>query len=654
MSLRTQFLIGSLVAVLVVFSLLFVGMGVRLQHYFQAQLSSHAQDTATSLAVAINSALRQQDKMLLEATVQAIFDSGYYKRISVLDSNGKLIIEKTLSATNGEVPNWLPKIIKLDTPLRSAFVTSGWQQAGVVQVTSQPAFAYRELWQLMQDATIWLLAAIIFTMLLMATLIRSILRPLEKIEKAALAVADRHFPIIEPIPHARELGRVVEAFNALSASVRRMLADSEKAAERFRKQTLTDALTGIGNRRSLIANIEMLLESPLGEYTLAFIQVSGLVELNKVDGHDQGDKFVIALVSAILESPRISFLARLQGSTFAIVLESTSETALKEILDATCLRLEHVCRNYNLSGEVHCSAGAVRLFYNHTSSEALAKVDEALARALKSGQSEVDLIQGSGLSSTEWKRFLLEAMSGNRFILHAQQVIGQTGDKFPDETADVLHLEVYSRLIDSDGILIPAGRFIPMAVRHDLAIDIDRHCLINLLRFMSSSRMPRARYAFNISHDTFLDPSFPEWISKQLEDSALNNDDLILEIAESLVLASPHEAERFSAALKHHGMSFGIDQFGLQKATVTELAELHPAYFKLATDLTRHCTDVEEYGEYVAWLVKSSEILGIPVIATCVEKKEWFERLLKAGVVGFQGQLIGPTSPLENALDIEK
>jgi EAL domain-containing protein (putative c-di-GMP-specific phosphodiesterase class I) len=193
-----------------------------------------------------------------------------------------------------------------------------------------------------------------------------------------------------------------------------------------------------------------------------------------------------------------------------------------------------------------------------------------------------------------------------------------------------------------------------MAVRHNLATEIDRHCLLNLLRYMKSTQTAGTRYAFNISHNTFLDPSFPEWIGKQLEESALNKDDLILEITESLVLSSPHEAERFSEALTQYGLSFGIDQFGLQKATVTELAALHPLYFKLATDLTRHCTDVEEYGEYIAWLVKTSEILGIPVIATCVEKKEWFERLLKADVFGFQGQLIGPTASLGNALDIEK
>jgi EAL domain-containing protein (putative c-di-GMP-specific phosphodiesterase class I)/GGDEF domain-containing protein len=408
----------------------------------------------------------------------------------------------------------------------------------------------------------------------------------------------------------------------------------------------------VGNRRSLVANIEMLLESPLGEYTLALIQVGGLAELNNLEGHEQGDKFVLALVAAIEMAPQLTFLARVQGSTFAMLLESSSETALKEILDATTLNLENVCRYFNLSSEVRCSAGAVRLFYSNTTSETLAKVDEALARALESGHSVVDYIQGSGLPSGQWKKFLQEAIVSNRFILYAQPVITQIGEN-QQEIPNVLHFEVYSRLIDSDGILVKARRFMPMAVRHGLAAEIDKHCLLSLIRIMKSRNATGIRYAFNISQNILCDNDFPKWLSNQLENLALEKNGLILEVAESLLLASPQDAQRFSEAMLRHGLSFGIDQFGLQKATVTELAELHPAYFKLATDLTRHCAEVVEYGEYIAWLVKTSEILGIPVIATCVEKKEWFERLVKAGVVGFQGQLIGPVSSLEDPASIE-
>jgi diguanylate cyclase (GGDEF)-like protein len=627
-------------------------MGLRLQHYFQGQLSAHAQDTATSLAVAINSALREKDSRLLETTVQAVFDSGYYKRIAVLDTTGKQIIEKTLPSTNGDVPEWLPELIKLDSPVRSAFVTSGWKQSGEVTVASQPAFAYKELWQLMQDATIWLSAAIIFSMMLMATLVRSILRPLEKIENAALAISNRQFPVISPIPRTRELGRVVNAFNMLSNSVSKMLTELENLAEYFRKQTLTDSLTGIGNRRSLIANIEMLLESPLGEYTLALIQVGGLAELNNLEGHEQGDNFVRALVAAIESTPQLTFLARVQGSTFAILLESTTENTLKDTLDAIILRLENVCHNFNLSSEVRCSAGAVRLFYSNTSGEALAKVDEALARALKSGHSVVDYIQATGLPSGQWKKFLQDAMTGNRLILYAQPVIGQIGEIL-QEIPDVLHFEVYSRVIDADGVLVKARRFMPMAMRHGLATEIDRHCLLSLIQIMKSKHATGVRYAFNISPSTLRDYDFPNWLSNQLDNSSLNKNTLILELAESTLLASPQDAQRFSEAMLSHGLSFGIDQFGLQKATITELAEMHPAYFKLATDLTRHCAEVPEYGEYIAWLVKTSAILGIPVIATCVEKKEWFERLVKAGVVGFQGLLIGQVTSLENPENIE-
>jgi diguanylate cyclase (GGDEF)-like protein len=653
MSLRNQFLIGSLIVVLTVFIMLFVGMGVRLQHYFQAQLGSHAQDTATSLAVAVNSALVQQDTILLETTAQAIFDSGYYKRIAILDATGKVILEKYQPPTNGDVPKWLPQIVKLDSPLRSAFITAGWRQAGVVEVTSQPAFAYRELWQLLQDAALWLTAAIIFSMLLMATLVRSILRPLDMIEKAALAVSRRQFPAITPIPQARELSRVVNAFNTLSSSVRLMLGEAENLAEQFRKQSLADALTGADNRRSLIANIESLLESPQGEYALALIDVNGLAELNTSAGRETGDKFVIALAATLNEVHDLTFLARIQGSSFALLLQPASADALQVALDAARLRIENICHSFGLQGENHCSAGAVRLFFGLTTSETMAKADEALARAHRSGNSVVDWAQSTGMPSGQWESYLQEAMRTNRFVLYAQQVIGYTDDE-PKEFADLLHLEIYSRLRDDDGQVIKAARFMPMAIRHTLSAEIDRHCLRQLFRKMRSDGVADKRYAFNLSHESLCDIDFPDWLVNQLSEHSLRKDNLILEVSEGILHGSPREALRFSHALLERGLSFGIDQFGLHKGTVSELADLHPTYFKLATELTRQCAEIEEYGEYIAWLVKTAEILGVTVIATCVEKRETMERLVKAGVTGFQGHLIGPVASLDDPEDVEQ
>ena len=652
MSLRNQFLSGSLIVVLIVFIMLFVGMGLRLQHYFQAQLGSHAQDTATSLAVAVNSALAQQDTLLLEATAQAIFDSGYYKRIAILDATGKVILEKSQPPTNGEVPKWLPQIVKLDAPLRSAFVTVGWRQAGIVEVTSQPASAYRELWQLLQDAALWLFAAILFSMLLMATLVRSILRPLDKIEKAALSVSRRQFPTITPIPRARELGQVVIAFNTLSSSVRLMLGEAENLAEQFRKQSLSDALTGADNRRSLIANIESLLESPQGEYALALIDVNGLAELNISAGRETGDRFVIALVETLNEVPDLSFLARIQGSSFALLLQPASAEALQEALDAAQMRIENICHSFGVPGKNHCAAGAVRLFFGLTTSETLAKADETLARAHRGGRSVIDWAQSTGMPSGQWESYLQEAMRANRFVLYAQPVLGYT-DNEPREFADLIHFEIYSRLRDDEGQMIKAARFMPMAIRHTLSAEIDRHCLRQLFRKMRSDDAAGKRYAFNISHETLCDSDFPDWLVMQLAESSLRKNDLILEVSEGILHGAPHEALRFSDALLHRGLSFGIDQFGLHKGTVSELAELHPTYFKLATELTRQCAEIEEYGEYIAWLVKTAEILGVTVIATCVEQKETMERLAKAGVTGFQGHLIGLVTSLDNPEDID-
>jgi diguanylate cyclase (GGDEF)-like protein len=652
MNLKTQFMLGTLIALIALFSLLFVGVGIRLQHYFQTQLSAHAQDTATSLAVAINAALREKDTLLLETTVQAVFDSGYYKHVSVRDTSGFKIIEKELPSTNGNVPSWLPQFITLNPPLRTALVTSGWKQAGTVEVSSQPSFAYQELWLLMKDATIWLALAIIFTMLLMTLLVRSILRPLVNIEKAALAITRRNFMTISPLPNTRELKRVVQAFNALSSAVRTMLSEAENLAERFRKQTLTDALTGIGNRRGLTAHIEMMLESSQTEFILALIQVDGLAELNNKTNHKQGDEFVMALVHVLIGIPKISYLARVQGSTFALLLEFNTDKELSEILDSSCQKLKKICNNFELTDAYGCSAGAVKLINTQNSSEALAKADEALAKAKKTGHSEVDVNQSLGIPSAQWKHDLQAALTGNRFQLYAQPVIRYTAE--PNQAdAELLHVEIYTRLAGIDGKLIKAARFIPMAIRHHLAANIDQHSIINLIKFITQEQIAGKKYAFNISQETLLDAAFPAWLSNQLTHSAISKSDLILEISESILRTSPQDGISFSEAMNNHGLSFGIDQFGLHKGTVTDLAKLQPAYFKLATELTRNATDIDEYGEYIAWLTKTAKMLGISVIATCVQEKEWLERLFKTGVTGFQGQLIGPVASLERPEEIE-
>lgn len=652
MSLKNKFLLGSLAAVLLVFAMLLVGMGVRLQHYFQAQLSSHAQDTATSLAVAINSALRQQDTALLEATVQAVFDSGYYSRINVQDTSGKKIVEKVQPYTNGDIPTWLPNMIKLEAPLRSAFISSGWKQAGKIEVSSQPAFAYRELWQLLQDAAIWLTAAIIFTMLLMTAVVRSILRPLLKIEHASLAISRREFVEIAPIPHTRELKQLVQAFNTLTSSVRLMLNEAESLAEHLRKQTLSDALTETGNRRSLNANIEMLLESPQGEYALALLQIGGLRELNITGGHEQGDKFVLALSGVIKSSTPLLFLARVHGSTFALLLPFTSERELAEKLEATRLQLENICHIFGLNDEFNCSVAAIQLSDKQTSSTALAKVDEALARSHNLGHTVIDCTKNTGLDSSWWQKFLQTAILEKRFLLYKQSVISYT-DLHIQGHSSVLHFEIYSRLLDSDGQLLKAARFMPMAVRHKLAADIDRLCLSKLIQHMKATHSRGTTYAFNICYELLCDPAFPAWLSNELNSFGVASSDLILEVAESILRTSPQQAKVFSDSLNSHGLSFGIDQFGLRKGTISELAKLQPVYFKLITDLTRHCTDIEEYGEYIAWLVKTAKMLNIPVIATCVQNEEWQACLFKVGVSGFQGQLIGPVASLENPDDIE-
>jgi hypothetical protein len=87
---------------LILLSLLLTGLLVGIlaltisnsRHYFQQQLHTHAQDTATSLSLSLQSGLGTQDMALVDSMVDAIFDRGYYRDLSIQGADGILVLSR--------------------------------------------------------------------------------------------------------------------------------------------------------------------------------------------------------------------------------------------------------------------------------------------------------------------------------------------------------------------------------------------------------------------------------------------------------------------------------------------------------------------------------------------------------------------------------
>ena len=87
------------------------------------QLESHAQDTASSLGLAISQ--YPDDLVSVETMVNAIFDRGYYETIRFMDPHGKILLERNLKVVIEGVPAWFINLVPLKVPMPTS------RQAGV-------------------------------------------------------------------------------------------------------------------------------------------------------------------------------------------------------------------------------------------------------------------------------------------------------------------------------------------------------------------------------------------------------------------------------------------------------------------------------------------------------------------------------------------
>jgi len=661
MRLSHQLFAGSALVFLVVLAAVFGTHVETSRAYLEKQLASHAQDAATSLAVALTASLRDQDMALAETTISAVFAHGYYRRIALLDQNGTPLFEKRQSAVDGApLPkNWIRTLFSFETPPRTALVTAGWRQLGQIEVESSPEFAHRQLEDFSASAALWMAAAYLLTLLLLRVLMHRVLDPLRRIELAVAEIAQRRFKQISPLPKTRELRRVVEGFNRLSTTVEHLLDEEERRAERFRLLAYTDQVVGLPNRTSLLARLDALAGEMSTDTALAVIEIDGLRAYNSKHGYPGGDELIVSLsriVREVAENTREgeSFCARLQGACFAVLLSDCDELAARVFGDTLRARLYESIHDTGSPEGLDFAIGICSCTLSASGSELLAVADTALAAArhLRLGAVVIDWQSTlPDVASQAWQQRIRRALKDQRFLLVGQGVYSLASAETSLEHA-LTHREVFARMRLEDGSELVAGQFIPMAARHGQLEDIDRACLAMLFALLNAdvganpNTNPMGRYSFNLSSEALRRTEFTRWLLGRLEKLGPRASSLIFEVTDFAAQAATIELLAFATEARRLGVALAIDQFGLSAGGFQVLRRVLPDYVKLAGSLLQDVSEGSDKHFYLESLCHIASSLSIPVIATCVEQAEQIPMLRRLGVHSAQGNALTPVQSL--------
>ena len=625
----------------VMLALVFLFLGILLlianlahtREFLARQLQSHAQDEATALALNLAPALAEGDRARVASTVDALFDSGYFLRILVSDPDGGRLLLREQAPRVEEVPAWFIGLVPLATPIGHAEAMSGWQRVAVLEVTSHPGYAYRQLWQSGRAVVGWTLGFWALAALLAVWVLRRTLRPLDDMERLAIGIGEGRFERLGAEPRIRELSHIGRALNLMSESVERMHAEQSALIDRLQQDLYHDGQTGLYNRAYLIASTEAALEDPGNTVGMAFLRIGRLAELNAFLGRQAGDQLLksVAERTAAVAGEFSASVGRLDGGQFAVLLENSDSQRLSQLAE----RLSRVglAAMREAGAEEHCETHVGAAQVSGVRRPALfSAVDAALRDARLGPSGSFRVATGNVPGEEEMRRYLLSAIELARVRLEWQPAL-----RCADMTTD--HYEAYARITGPQGESLPAGAFVRLAEEAGLIATLDELILTHAWMALDGKE---AVGSINLSAQSIVSPGFVAWMCGTLQ----RPERIQLEFSLRALLDTPNALEAV-AELRRAGFRIVLDRYVPQTEALARLKEIRPQRIKVEGTLCRYARSDAGSRALLETLCGFARELDIRVSATGVEHEEERRALCALGMDTVQGRLFSGREPGE-------
>lgn len=174
------------------------------------------------------------------------------------------------------------------------------------------------------------------------------------------------------------------------------LAEGKRSLRTARDQALraasTDELTGLSNRRHILAQLEAQLARP-GAHCVAILDIDFFKRINDSHGHPFGDLVLMDFARYLQNQLRRSDgIGRLGGEEFMLVLPDTQAAQASQLMHHLISGL-HLPRTIGALADFHysCSGGLTQLQPGDSVQNAYHRADAALYRAKQHGRNRIEL-----------------------------------------------------------------------------------------------------------------------------------------------------------------------------------------------------------------------------------------------------------------------
>ncbi len=450
----------------------------------------------------------------------------------------------------------------------------------------------------------------------------------------------------------------VNALQAVASMLVQLQARIE-AEERTRYNANHDELTGLPNRRALIAELKSRLDARR-ETAVMVIDLDRFKIMNDFLGHGSGDRLLVTIADRIRTSIRANdFAARLGGDEFVFIVDKARSEM--EVLATAYRILDIISQPVAIFGQEvsHTASIGIALAQPGEQSglDLLGFADVAMYAAKARGRNQAVVFdrelreEVNERSRTELQ--LREAIDLGGLRLHFQPEVDL-------RTGRVLAAEALVRWEHPTRGLLAASEFITVAEETGLVTEIGRWVFAEACRqlgiwqrqfldlpFIVRVNMSPADFKMGKMDDLV------EFVERCLLENNVPGNRICIEITEYAVADDPERIAGILKGFQALGVEVALDDFGTGFASMTQLKDLPVNLLKLDMSFVRGITTDNYDRAIVESIIRLGAALNLGVIAEGIESPVIVEKLLELGCHRGQGYLISrpvPASELASML----
>jgi diguanylate cyclase len=438
----------------------------------------------------------------------------------------------------------------------------------------------------------------------------------------------------------------LEAVAALFAQLQARIA----AEEKLRYLAEHDDLTGLYNRRALVAHLaERLAAGSGGPVAVLYLDLDRLKPINDYLGHTAGDWFIRVFAQRIrVCAGSQSMIARLGGDEFVVIpdqsMSATSAESFARRLGAM-LRERLAIGGHMITRTVSIGV-AVGTPGRDNSTDLLHRADEAVLTAKRGGGNQV------ALSTDDMS---LKSAFRNDIELHLQGDIDSEAlllHYLPEvdlSTGAIVAAEALVRWRHPIwGLLLPDS-FIGVAESTNLAGELGRWVMrsacAEFSRWRANGVGQSAVLRINVSPVQLIARGFVRSVADTIEEFGIDGGSVCLEITERALVHDIEATRKTLSELKEVGVQIAIDDFGTGYAVLSHLKSLPVDMLKIDTTFVRDLGTNAGDLAIVRAIIGLAEAFGLQLVAEGVETPAAALTLMQHGCHRAQGFLLSRPVP---------